>query len=470
MRRLLCAALLALACAGAASADTFRVLPSQVAPTVSASVPNDQGSLVLPLQLLTPPAAPEQLDFARLQDLWQRAGAQYGIPWTVLGAINKIESNFGQNMGPSSAGAVGWMQFMPDSWLRWGTDGNGDGVADPWSAEDAVVSAARYLAAAGGQTDILRAVFAYNHAQWYVDEVMQMAQTFSGGTEVVANLQSLQQSVEDAQAAVAGATDALAAAQAEEDKTARAENELLAKAQSAALLSDQLIFQQAAADVDGQRMQAHAAVEQRQSELAAAEAAVAAAQQNASTASFNPGARTLLSGASYDTSGYVFPVGGGPGIVSVSHEHHDYPAADIAAPDGAPVYALANGVVENTWSDDPRCGTGLALRAEDGRSWTYCHLSYLDPVVVAGVALAAGTQVGLVGHSGDASGPHLHLQLQPATSYPQSEPWFAQFAGSAFTWQDEAPQASAGAIFAVVPDDATPAAAPTSGGVVLFTR
>jgi murein DD-endopeptidase MepM/ murein hydrolase activator NlpD len=432
MRRLLCAALLALACAGAASADTFEVMPTDQAPTASASVPNEQGSLVLPLQFLTPPPAPQQLDFAQLQALWQRAGAQYGIPWTVLGAINRVESNFGQNMGPSSAGAIGWMQFMPDTWLRWGTDGDGDGVADPWNAEDAVVSAARYLAAAGGQTDIARAVFAYNHAQWYVDEVLQLAQAFAGGSEVA--------------------------------------SDLLARAQATALLSDQLTFQKAAADVDGERMQAQALVDQRQADLQQAQAALDAAQGNAQMASFNPGARTLLSGASYDTSGYVFPVGGGPGVVSVSHSHHDYPAADIAAPEGAPVYALEDGIVDNSWRGDPRCGTGFTMHGADGRPWTYCHLSYLDPAVVTGAVVGAGAQVGLVGHSGDASGPHLHLQLQPATAYPQDEAWFEQFAGSAFTWQDEVTAVAApGDVFAVVPNAPTPAAAP-SGGVVLFTR
>ena len=55
-----------------------------------------------------------------LLQLWQSAGQTYGVPWQVLAAINKIESNFGQNMGPSSAGAVGWMQFMPSTWARYG--------------------------------------------------------------------------------------------------------------------------------------------------------------------------------------------------------------------------------------------------------------------------------------------------------------------------------------------------------------
>lgn len=488
MKRIALVLTLALACAGAASAATFRVLPS--AQTTSAQIPNDSGSLALPLQLFSPPTQPEQLSFEQLQGLWQSAGAAYGIPWTVLAAINKVESNFGQNMGPSSAGAIGWMQFMPDTWLRWGTDGNGDGVADPWSAEDAIRSAARYLAAAGGATDISRAVFAYNHAQWYVDEVLQLAQAYGGGVQVAADLQALQQAVEQARATVLTAQDALATATAAEQTLVESENAVLARSQSAPLLSDRLVLQKHAVEVDIRREQAHAVVEQRGVELAQAEAALAQAQSAADTASFSPGARTLLSGASYDTSGYVFPVGGGAGVVSVAHSHHDYPAADIAAPEGSPVYALTDGVVQSSWVDDARCGNGFTFQAGDGRLWTYCHLAYLDPAVAAGAPLAAGQQVGLVGHTGDATGPHLHLQLQPADAYPQSESWFDAFAGTAFAWQD-APTAlePSGSTFAVVSDglpattvapesaNATPApdatfAAPPAGqaGVVFFTR
>src|SRR5205807_9148493 len=123
----------------------------------------------------TAPAVPVQLTYPQLLGLWQQAGAAYGVPWPVLAAINKVESNFGRNMGPSSAGAIGWMQFMPSTWLRWGVDADDNGVADPWNAADAVFAAARYLAASGGQTDISRAVYSYNHAQWYVDEVLATA-------------------------------------------------------------------------------------------------------------------------------------------------------------------------------------------------------------------------------------------------------------------------------------------------------
>jgi membrane-bound lytic murein transglycosylase B len=75
----------------------------------------------------------------------------------------------------SSAGAVGWMQFMPGTWRMYGTDASGDGIADPNDPYDAIESAAAYLEAAGGRRDIRRAVFAYNHAWWYVDRVLRIA-------------------------------------------------------------------------------------------------------------------------------------------------------------------------------------------------------------------------------------------------------------------------------------------------------
>ena len=104
----------------------------------------------------------------------------------------------------------------------------------------------------------------------------------------------------------------------------------------------------------------------------------------------------------------------GPGVVSASHTHHDYPAVDIAAPLGEPVYALANSVVLRSWQQpDPRCGTGLTLQAFDGQVWTYCHLSVLDANILPGASLVAGQPVGLVGSTGDASpeAPHLHYEI-----------------------------------------------------------
>jgi murein DD-endopeptidase MepM/ murein hydrolase activator NlpD len=148
----------------------------------------------------------------------------------------------------------------------------------------------------------------------------------------------------------------------------------------------------------------------------------------------------MLGAPAYSSAGYVFPVGGGPSQVSAGHTHHDYPAVDIAAPEGSPLYALSNGVIERAWRyPDPRCGLGLTMRTQDGLVWTYCHMSYVEPTIQVGAVVSAGQPVGLVGSTGHATGPHLHLQLQPPTQWPQQMAWFAGFAGTAFRWQDEAP-------------------------------
>jgi murein DD-endopeptidase MepM/ murein hydrolase activator NlpD len=104
--------------------------------------------------------------------------------------------------------------------------------------------------------------------------------------------------------------------------------------------------------------------------------------------------------------------------------------------------------------------------AIDGREWTYCHMSYEEPSIQSGVAVSAGQPVGLVGSTGHATGPHLHLQLQPASSYPQNESWFEAFAGSAFSWQD-APTPGTGRVFAIVADE--PTAPSDNPDVITFT-
>jgi murein DD-endopeptidase MepM/ murein hydrolase activator NlpD len=142
-------------------------------------------------------------------------------------------------------------------------------------------------------------------------------------------------------------------------------------------------------------------------------------------------------GGQQSFDGWVFPVGGGPGSVSTAHTHHDYPAADIAAPFGAPLYALHDAVVTHTFpSDSGKCGIGLMLQTTTGEEFLYCHLSSLAVGVVSGRSLRAGQLVGRVGSTGNSTGPHLHLQFVSAGRYPQTEPWFQAFAGVAFRWQD----------------------------------
>jgi hypothetical protein len=115
-----------------------------------------------------------------LLPIYQAAGIQYGIRWEVLAGINEIETDYGRNLNVSSAGAVGWMQFMPATWKTYGVDANNDGKRDPYNPVDAIFAAARYLKAAGGDKNIRQAVFAYNHAGWYVDSVMLRARLIAG--------------------------------------------------------------------------------------------------------------------------------------------------------------------------------------------------------------------------------------------------------------------------------------------------
>ena len=456
---LFAATVFALTVAGSAGAQgpLFRVVQAAPATTTlpSAEVPNTPGSLLLPPAWLVKRES-DGLPFTTLNSLWRQAGDAYGIPWQVLAAINKIESNFGRNMGPSSAGAVGWMQFMPSTWERWGTDATGDGVADPWDARDAVYSAARYLAAAGGRDDLYRGVYAYNHAHWYVNDVLDLARVYGNGQDLVLALDGVQVQDEEARRRVAAVNRELVAARRHERALARLARAAQSRADRARLLSRRLELQKRSFELDARRAGWEATIAELRTELEEAEEALAQARASAFAGSFAGGA---LAGATPHYSGdYAFPVGGGPGHVSVSHDHHDYPAADIAAPSGAPLYALTNGEVEAAWHmPSGNCGIGFTMRAADGRSWTYCHLSYLEPAVQPGALLATGTPVGLVGSTGHSTGPHLHLQLAPATSYPQEEPWFQSFAGRAFSWQDApTPLFDAAPVFTVVaeePDD-----------------
>jgi Transglycosylase SLT domain len=117
--------------------------------------------------------------------LFKESAARYcpGLSWTVLAAIGQIESADGTNVGPSTAGALGPMQFLPSTWRTWGTDGFGDtGAPDIMNPFDAVPSAARLLCADGaadGGQQLRGAIFAYNHATWYVDEVLTLAAEYA---------------------------------------------------------------------------------------------------------------------------------------------------------------------------------------------------------------------------------------------------------------------------------------------------
>lgn len=142
-----------------------------------------------------------------------------GIGWNTLAGIGKVESGHGSHGGASVAAdgrvapeirgipldgsasarigdsdggvldddtewdrAVGPMQFIPDTWRRWGADGNGDAVADPHQIDDAALTAARYLCAAGDllQADTWRAaILSYNRSEQYVSDVAEVANGYA---------------------------------------------------------------------------------------------------------------------------------------------------------------------------------------------------------------------------------------------------------------------------------------------------
>ena len=149
---------------GAINAPSLSGITAPVIPSVSCS------TVGAPVELLP---------------IYQHASDAYGLgpqgP-AILASINGIESGFGANLGPSSAGAEGWMQFMPSTWASYGVDADGDGTADPNDPHDAIFAAASYLSAAGMPADTAGAIFAYKHADWYVAEVLANAGCYGSGS------------------------------------------------------------------------------------------------------------------------------------------------------------------------------------------------------------------------------------------------------------------------------------------------
>jgi cell wall-associated NlpC family hydrolase len=289
----LCAALAALLVpAGAYAADSYVIVPDSLAPASalpSALAPNVPGEIAVDESFTTRPLWVEQVPVDELQPIWERAGAAYGVPWQALAAIDKIESDFGNNMGPSSAGAVGWMQFMPDTWLRWGVDANGDGVADPWNAEDAIFAAARYLAASGAATDLPRALYSYNHADWYVNEVLALTSLYGGGTmpsasdavspppdlsSLVARVNSTRRALDAARAAERGLAPAVTRARAALGRTS--------------LFSDQLAAQKRLTIAGVRYDRAHALTRRLEQQLADAQSGLDQARASAFTTTSAP--------------------------------------------------------------------------------------------------------------------------------------------------------------------------------------
>lgn len=122
----------------------------------------------------------EPIPYRRYVQLYKKSAKQYGFAedWHILAAVGKVESNHGENMGPSTAGAMGPMQFLPSTWETSGVDGNGDGEANVMDPEDAIPAAAKYLETGGAPNDWYAALYSYNHADWYVKKVLAVAEAY----------------------------------------------------------------------------------------------------------------------------------------------------------------------------------------------------------------------------------------------------------------------------------------------------
>jgi len=141
-------------------------------------------------------ASVQALDFYRvplfLLPIYRAAAIQYDVPWPILAAINEIETNYGTDLSVSSAGAEGWMQFEPATWLQYGVDALNAGYADPYNPVDAIFAAARYLNAAGAAHNLSAAVLAYNHSEAYVSSVLLRAKLIAAyPDQVIATLTGL---------------------------------------------------------------------------------------------------------------------------------------------------------------------------------------------------------------------------------------------------------------------------------------
>jgi membrane-bound lytic murein transglycosylase B len=106
---------------------------------------------------------------AELREHYAEAQRRFGVHWSVLAAVNFVESAFGRVRSASEAGARGPMQFLPSTWRVYGMGGD---IDDP---RDAILAAANYLRRSGAPGDLDRALFAYNHSTSYVRAIRRFA-------------------------------------------------------------------------------------------------------------------------------------------------------------------------------------------------------------------------------------------------------------------------------------------------------
>ncbi len=131
-------------------------------------------------------------------ELYRSAGEEYGIDWAVIAGIGKVETDHGRyssgcESGPPTAygTAKGPMQFIDSTWATAGVDGDGDGDEDVCDPADAIPAAAGYLRDSGAPNNYYQAIYAYNHSQAYVEEVLGWAEEYRAAAGAVDGVQAL---------------------------------------------------------------------------------------------------------------------------------------------------------------------------------------------------------------------------------------------------------------------------------------
>ncbi len=452
-------------------------------PLPSHTVPNSPGSLAYPERgLSTPPAQYPVLSGPELRALWVEAGAAYGIPWQILGAINRVETNYGTNMGPSSAGAVGWMQFIPSTWDRWGVDADGDGIADPWDPQDAVYAAARYLAATGGQTDLRRAIFAYNHAEWYVNDVIELAQRLgsTGGqsldipvptttpTGPLVQVDDLPQrriattkEMREARARIAEIKDEAAGLRAARTAQARSAGDAtISTSEFAATESSISELDEREKETRAELAKARGELQETMSQLAGLE------QESGATTFWRPLSAPVISTA---PGGRVAPVllpAGAPMTLigrpgHGTHNQADWQsrnAVDIAAAPGTPIVATEDGVITRVSGQDAADGTRVTASGKKiygysitlaGTADTYFYAHVSDVVVFSGQQVKAGQTIATIS-PWPGGAPHLHFGVRVGS--PELVVGSGRVAASVATPRVSRPATVAQPVFEIVDD------------------
>lgn len=153
--------------------------------------------------------------------LYINAAQDEGLDWAILAAIGKVETDHGRLKAPGVTSGVnsygccgGPMQFWiapphPNTWDSYGKDGNGDGKKNPHDPADAIPAAAGYLKASGAPGDYRRAIFAYNHATWYVEKVLAQATRYRGTSETLTTIPTIDTAGSDRLDALVAVADAI---------------------------------------------------------------------------------------------------------------------------------------------------------------------------------------------------------------------------------------------------------------------